>query len=350
MTRTTRRLLAGAAAFLFAAAAWAQQQKGTVDVIPPWATPGKGQPSPAATPPATPGAVPAPATPPPEAPRTAPDPSADPVAVPRVARVSDAANLLSTAQRQALEQKLAAFEQARGSQVAVVTVPSLGFETIEEFAGRVTDEWQLGRKGVDDGVLFVVAVQDRKLRIHTGRGVQGTLTDALSKRIVSDVVSPRFRTGDYAGGIEAGVEAIFKAIEGENLPLPEARGGGGAPSGAFDGFGSLLIVAFFVVPILGGILRGMFGRFFGATATGGLTGVAAWLIFGSLFLGIAGAAIAFVFTLLGGGGFGRSAYRGGRGPIFIPGGFGGGGGGWGGGGGFSGGGGGFDGGGASGSW
>src|SRR5213078_811241 len=97
--------------------------------------------------------------------------------------------------------KLAAFEQAKGSQVAVLLVPSIGSETIEEFAGRVTDAWQLGRKGVDDGVLLVVAKQERKIRIHTGRGVQGTLTDALSKRITTDIIAPHFRTGDFAGGL-----------------------------------------------------------------------------------------------------------------------------------------------------
>src|SRR5205807_9822366 len=123
----------------------------------------------------------------------------------------------------ALEEKLAAFERSRGSQVAVLLVPTTGGEAIEDFATRVTDAWQLGRKAVDDGVLFVVAKQDRKIRIHTGRGVQGTLTDALSKRIGADIVAPRFRSGDFAGGIDAGVDAIMKAIEGEALPPPATK-------------------------------------------------------------------------------------------------------------------------------
>ena len=361
MKHLTRRLLAGAAALFVAAAAWAQPQRGTVDVIPPWAIPGKATEPPASptAPTATAAQAPKPGAPANEArtapdttPRTAPDPAAGPVAVPRIARVTDQANLLSAAERQALDAKLAAFEQARGSQVVVITVPSLGFETIEEFAGRVTDQWKLGRKGVDDGVLFVVASQDRKLRIHTGRGVQGTLTDALSKRIVSDIVSPRFRKGDYAGGIDAGVDAIFKAIEGENLALPAPKGSpeAGGGMGALGSIPTLLIIAFFVVPIVGGIMRSMFGRFFGATATAGLAGVAGTVLLGSLLIGIIAAVVAFLFTLIGGVGVGRAVGRGGRGPVFIPGGFGGGGGGWGGGGGFSGGGGGFDGGGASGSW
>src|SRR5688572_18238358 len=112
------------------------------------------------------------------------------IAVPKLtARVTDQTGSLTAPERDALEQKLAAFEQAKGSQVAVLMVPSIEGEAIEDFAGRVTDAWQLGRKGVDDGVLFVVAKQERKMRIHTGRGVQGTLTDALARRIIADVVA-----------------------------------------------------------------------------------------------------------------------------------------------------------------
>ncbi|MGE5095087.1 MAG: TPM domain-containing protein [Betaproteobacteria bacterium] len=267
------------------------------------------------------------------------------------ARVIDQTGSLTAAERNDLEAKLRAFEEKRGSQVAVLLVPSIGTETIEEFAGRVTDEWQLGRKGVDDGVLLVVAKQERKIRIHTGRGVQGTLTDALSRRIVSDIVAPRFRNGDFAGGLDAGVDAIMKAIEGEELPLPKAQPAHGKVD-AVSSYSNFLWIAFFLVPILGMVLRGIFGRLFGATATSGLTGVAAWLVFGSLAFGVVAAVLAFVFTLFTGSGLARGVGRGGWGGGYIPGGFGGGswGGGGGGGGGFSGGGGGFDGGGASGNW
>jgi uncharacterized protein len=275
--------------------------------------------------------------------------AADFVPVPKLtARVIDQTATLKAPEREALEAKLAAFEQARGSQVAVLLVPAIGHETIEEFAGRVTDEWKLGRAGVDDGVLFVVAKEERKLRIHTGRGTQGTLTDALSKRIVSDIVAPRFRAGDFAGGIDAGVDAIMKAIEGEDLPLPPARGSQRAPD-TMGSFSNLLVLALFVVPFVAMVLRGIFGRFFGATITSGIAGVAAWIILGSLIVGIVAAVFAFIFTLASGAG--RGVSRGGWGGH-IPGGAGswGGGGGFGDGGGFSGGGGGFDGGGASGSW
>ena len=270
--------------------------------------------------------------------------------VPRLeARVTDLAGTLTAPQRETLEAKLREFETKRGSQVAVLIVPTIGEEPIEDFAGRVTDEWKLGRKGVDDGVLFAVAMKERRMRIHTGRGVQGTLTDALSKRIVADLVTPHFRNGDFAGGIDAGVDAIMKAIEGESLPLPKTASHGKVASQS--SFGDFAMLAFFAVPILGMMMRSMFGRFLGATATSGITGIGAWLLIGSLAIGVFAAIAAFVVTLMFGAGAGRSV--GGRGwGGFIPGGFGGGswGGGGGGGGGFSGGGGGFDGGGASGSW
>ena len=274
----------------------------------------------------------------------------EPRPVPRLAsRVTDQTGTLSAEQRAALEAKLAAFEQERGSQVAVLVVPSLGPETIEEFAGRVADTWQLGRKGVDDGVLFAIALAERRMRIHTGRGVQGTLTDALSKRIVSDLVAPHFRAGDFAGGIEVGVDAIMKAIEGEALPAPQRATA--RPRGAAPDFSGFMLLAVLLVPVLAMTMRAMFGRFFGAVASSGVVGFAGWLILGSLAIGIVAALFAFVFALAGGLGMARGVRRGGWGGVYVPGGgWGGGRGGGGFGGGFGGGGGGFDGGGASGSW
>jgi uncharacterized protein len=276
----------------------------------------------------------------------------DEVPVPRLAaRVTDQTGTLTDPQRGALEEKLAAFEQARGSQVAVLVVPALGSETIEEFAGRVADAWQLGREGVDDGVLFVVALKERRMRIHTGRGVQGTLTDALSKRIVAEIVAPHFRAGDFPGGIQAGVDAILKAVEGEGLPAPAERRSAGPQAGGLDSYANFLFLGFFLVPVVAAALRRMFGRLLGAGVTSGLTGAAAWIVFGSIAFGIVAALLAFMLTLFSGAGFSRSARHGGWGGGYIPSGGGwGGGGSWGGGGGFSGGGGGFDGGGASGSW
>ena len=273
------------------------------------------------------------------------------IAVPKLtARVMDQTGSLTAPERDALEQKLAAFEQAKGSQVAVLMVPSIEGEAIEDFAGRVTDAWQLGRKGVDDGVLFVVAKQERKMRIHTGRGVQGTLTDALARRIIADVVAPRFRTGDFAGGVEAGVDAIMKAIEGEELPLP-AQKSASRKVDTVSSYSNFLWIAFFAVPVVAMVLRSLTGRFVGAGLTSGITGLAAWFVFGSLAFGLVAAVAAFMFTLGGGSSLARGAGRRGNwGGVYIPSGGGSWGGGFGGGGGFSGGGGGFDGGGSSGSW
>jgi uncharacterized protein len=277
----------------------------------------------------------------------------DPIPVPKLtARVIDQTGSLTTAERDSLEAKLRAFEQAKGSQIAVLLVPSIGPETVEEFAGRVADEWKLGRKGVDDGVLFVVAKQERKLRIHTGRGTQGTLTDALSKRIVADLVAPHFRSGDFAGGIDAGVDAIIKAIEGESLPLPDVTKSARKVD-TTSSFSNLLILGLFLVPVVGMVTRRMFGRGLGAVTASGVAGAAVWFIAGSILFGMLAALAAFVFTLFtggGGGGSGGITRGGGWGGGWIPSGGGSFGGGGSGGGGFSGGGGGFDGGGASGDW
>ena len=270
----------------------------------------------------------------------------DPIPVPKLTgRVIDQTGTLTKEEAATLSARLKAFEDARGSQVAVLMVPSIGPETIEEFAGRVTDEWKLGRKGVDDGVLFVVAKQERKMRIHTGRGVQGTLTDALAKRIVADIVAPKFRTGDFAGGIIAGTDAIMKAIEGEQLPLPEAKKRKAATSsGSIENF---FWLAIFLVPVVASILTKLLGRFFGSTLAGGVTGLAAWAIFGSAIIAAAVAVIALIFAFASAG---KGFLSGGGGGGWGGGGWSSGGGSSGGGDSFSGGGGSFDGGGSSGDW
>lgn len=275
----------------------------------------------------------------------------EPIAVPALSgRVVDLTGTLAAPEREAIEARLQAFEREKGSQVAVLLVPSIGTEAIEEFATRVTDEWKLGRAGVDDGVLFVVALKERVMRIQTGRGVQGVLTDALSRRIIAERVTPRFRAGDFSGGIGDGVEAILKAIEGEELPPPASRSAG-RQAQSFSAIENFFWIAIVAVTVAGPILRSLLGRFLGATFTSGVTGMAAWLVFGSLLVGGIAAFITFLAVLLMGAP-GTGVRRGGGGGWPGGGGFsgGGGGGGWSGGGGFSGGGGGFDGGGASGRW
>jgi uncharacterized protein len=266
---------------------------------------------------------------------------------PPTSRVTDLASVLTPEQRNALEQRLTAFEAKKGSQIAVLIVPTTEPETIEQFAFRVAEQWKVGRKRVDDGALLVVAVKDRALRIEVGYGLEGALPDAVAKRIVSDDIIPHFKRNDYHGGIDAGITRMMAVVEGEALPPPADAGRGGAVGGAPGGIEGLLIVGFMLVFVVGGVLRAMFGKFLGSGVIGTLAGVAGWLTLGSIAIGVGVALVAMFLSLMGGLGGGRR----GRGwsSGWPGGGFGGG---WGGGGGGSwgGGGGGFGGGGASGRW
>lgn len=257
-------------------------------------------------------------------------------------RVTDRTATLTDEQKSALEQTLRSFEARKGSQVAVLIVPSTAPETIEQYALRVAEQWKPGRKNVDDGVLLVVAKDDRTLRIEVGYGLEGALTDAACKRIISEIIVPRFRQGDFYGGIAYGVDRILRGIDGEPLPKPEGRRPGGT-----RGIGSFLPVMMILALVVGGVLHTVLGRFPGALVTGGAVSVVAWMLVGAISVALIAGVIAFLFTLLGGGMGGR-----GLGGGVFGGGFGGGGSGGGGfgGGGFSGGGGGFGGGGASGRW
>lgn len=259
---------------------------------------------------------------------------------PLKARVTDLTGTLSAEQRAALEQKLAAFEASKGAQIAVLLVPTTQPEEIEQYSIRVADAWKLGRKGVDDGVLFLVAKNDRKMRIEVGRGLEGAIPDVIAKRIGSDIVAPYFRQGDLYGGIAAGVERIIKTVEGEPLPAPQPRAQQ-KPGTAFDGIESFLVFGFVLVFVIGSILRAALGRFAGSGVVGAVAGAIAWMIGGALIAGILVGVIAFILSLFGG-----VAHGGGRSGGWSTGGSGG----FGGGGGFSGGGGGFGGGGASSSW
>ncbi len=255
------------------------------------------------------------------------------------ARVTDQTATLTAEQKAALERTLESFEARKGSQIAILMVPTTAPETVEQFALRVAEQWKLGRKKIDDGALLLIAKNDRALRIEVGYGLEGALNDATSKRIISEIIVPRFQQGDFYGGIQAGVDRIIRVVDGEPLPPPQARRSGAASAASGDdGLGSYLPIVFLLALVVGGVLRAVLGRFIGAMATGGALGMLAWWFAGTIFIGALAGVIAFFITLLGGG-------RGG----FIPGGFGGGSGGFGGGG-FGGGGGTFGGGGASGRW
>ncbi|MBV8497312.1 MAG: TPM domain-containing protein [Gammaproteobacteria bacterium] len=264
------------------------------------------------------------------------------------ARVTDLTGTLTAEQQTALEQKLAAFEAAKGAQLAVLIVPTTEPEEIEQYSIRVVDQWKLGRKSVDDGALLIVAKNDHALRIEVGRGLEGVLTDATSNRIIDETLKPAFRRGDFYGGIDGALDQMMKLIEGEPLPPPEPRWQGRHPGGANG-----LLTLFFIVLVASGLLRAIFGRTVGSALTGGAAGLFVWATMHMISLAALAGVGAFVFAMLTGlaRGSGWSSYpRAGGGLGGGWGGFGGGLGGGFGGGGFSGGGGGFAGGGASGRW
>ncbi|MES2676384.1 MAG: YgcG family protein [Pseudomonadota bacterium] len=257
------------------------------------------------------------------------------VAVPPLtARVIDQTATLDSQQLANLEQKLQGFETRKGSQLVVLMVPTTEPEAIEQYALRVVDQWKLGRKKIDDGVLLIIAKNDRALRIEVGYGLEGVLNDAIAKRIIAETITPHFKQGDFYSGITAGVDQIIRVVDGE--PLPEPRAVTGTTNKGIQQYLPVIIVAALVI---GGILRSIFGKIFGSIATGGIVAVVAWMLVGVISIAFLAGIIALIFTLMGGGG-GRG--MGGFGGGFGSGGFGGGG--------FGGGGGGFGGGGASGRW
>ena len=259
------------------------------------------------------------------------------------ARVTDLAGTLSADEQAAIAQRLAAVEQRKGSQIALLIVPSTAPEAIEQYSIRVVDAWQLGRKGVDDGVLLLVATADRTLRIEVGRGLEGAIPDAIAKRIIAEQITPHFREGRFADGLNAGVGAIIARIDGEPLPAPVQRARQASADTVFDLLVQTVFIAFFAAPIL----RAIFGRLL-ASGVGAAAGGLWWFLSTSaLSLAGIGAVVAALAVLVVGSGRGGGPWTTGTGHG---GGFGSRGGGWSSGGGFSGGGGGFSGGGASGRW
>lgn len=251
--------------------------------------------------------------------------------------VTDVTNTLSSAEQQALAQKLSAFAQEKGSQIAVLIVPTTQPEDIAQYSLRVAEAWQIGRDKEDDGVIILLAKNDRKMRVEVGYGLEGAIPDAIAKRIVSDVMAPYFRQGDFSGGLNAAVDQLMTLISGEALPAPAKKQAGA--SSFFDYLPILMFGAIFS----GMVLRGLFGKFFGSALNGGALGLLVWFLGGALLTVILVVVATFIFTLAMGGGRGAGyGYPGGVGGY--------GGGGFGGGDIFSGGGGDFGGGGASGDW
>lgn len=243
-------------------------------------------------------------------------------------RVTDLTGTLSASQVATLEKSLAAFETKKGSQIAVLIVPTTQPEAIEQFGIRVAEKWKLGRADVDDGLILIVAKNDRKLRIEVGYGLEGAIPDAVARRVIDEVITPYFKTDDFNGGIDAGVQQLMRLIEGESLPPPGKQDGGGGDEP-------------FVLLIVGGIIAGwLLSAMMSRPAAGGVAALGSGAV-GAMLLGFSPILLfiaVFVFAGV------ASGFRGGRGWSS------GGGGGLGGGGSWGGGGGGFGGGGASGSW
>jgi uncharacterized protein len=275
--------------------------------------------------------------------------AADEVAVPPLeARVTDLTGTLGADQIGALDGRLRDFERRKGSQIAVLMLPSVRPETIEQYSIRVADAWKIGRAGIGDGAILIIAKNDHayqnSIRIEVGRGLEGVIPDAIAKRVGTDVIAPYFRANDFYGGIVAGTDALMKLIDGEPLPAPKWENDGGARS---PDYGSLFVIMLVLATGGGAILSRVLGRGIGAVGTGALAGFLAWAVSGILLLGAFAAVVVFIIVLVtAASGLGRGRYGGWGGGW--PGGFGGGG--FGGGGGFSGGGGDFGGGGASSNW
>ncbi len=262
-------------------------------------------------------------------------------------RVNDYARMLSPEAATSLEQKLAAFERDQSTQIVVLTVPSLQGDDIDQFAIRVADQWKIGQKGKDNGVILIIAQAEHKVRIEVGMGLQGVLPDLTAGRIIRNVMGPLLKTGNFDQGIAAGVDGIIAATKGEFKATPGERKARPRHSGTST------LLTFLIFTGIAAVVLGSISRYLGALAGAIGLPLAAGMAFSGLglgvllLLGVAGLVAGIVLSTLSGhnGGFGGGGFGGGG---FGGGGFGGGG--FGGDGGFSGGGGGFDGGGASGDW
>ena len=265
--------------------------------------------------------------------------------VPQLKRhVTDLSGTLTAAQVDQLDQQLVALERSKGAQLVVLMVRSTGGQDIESYSLAVAEANKIGRKGTDDGVLLLVAKDDRHVRIEVGYGLEGAIPDAATARIIREYIAPKFRTGDYSGGIGDAVGALTQLINGEPLP-PPVQGNAEHERPGLGLQGGLMIGLFAAL-----FLRNLLARapsWLRAPAGAVLVGALLWLLI-SIGAGIVGAIIGGLLMLLPGGAA-RSIGHGGWGG-FGGGGGGFGGGGFGGGGGFSGGGGSFGGGGSSGSW
>src|SRR5437016_6094466 len=246
------------------------------------------------------------------------------------ARVTDLTGTLSAGEQRSLETKLAQWEASTTNQLAVLLVATTQPETIEEFGIRVAEAWKIGQQGKDNGAIFLVAKDDKRMRIEVGYGFEGVLTDVTSRRIIAENVAPYFKQGQFAAGINAGVDRIM-AVADDGRPLPPpGKTARRVQRGHFD-FGTLLVILLVAVPVVGALLRSIFGTLGGSAIGAGIAGAAAWFIAASLLVAGAAAVIAFAIILFsslggrgawipvsggrgwGGGGFGGGGFSGGGG-------------------------------------
>ena len=214
---------------------------------------------------------------------------------PLVGRVVDQTGTLSSGDIASLNQAIRAFEARKGSQIAVMIAPTTEGEAIEQFSLRVAETWKIGRKKIDDGAVLVIAKNDRHLRIEVGYGLEGALTDVTTKRIIDEEITPKFKTGDFAGGVSAGINKMIRVIDGEKLPAPEPPHW--QNTGLFDV--SDMFNPFLLIPVFlfGGLMRSMLGRLVGSVVSGGVVTLVAWFLFGSPAAAMVAGVIAFVFVL-----------------------------------------------------
>jgi uncharacterized protein len=213
-------------------------------------------------------------------------------------RVVDLTNTLNASYIETLNQRIHSFEQRKGSQIAILIVPTTQPETIEQYSIRAAEAWKIGRKKIDDGALLVIAKNDHKLRIEVGYGLEGALTDITSRRIIDEVIAPHFKEGDFAGGISEGLTRMIGVIDGEPLPKPKPEASHGRDVEWMNALSAswpfILVGALFI----GSAMRAIFGRLLGAAAAGGLFVVLGWAIAGSLIAGAVMGVAAFLLVLI----------------------------------------------------
>jgi len=218
----------------------------------------------------------------------------DLVAVPPLqARVTDLTGTISRDQAVSIDAALAQFERERGSQIAILLVPTTQPETIEAYSIRVAEAWRLGRKGIDDGILILVAKNDRKLRIEVGRGLEGVVPDAVAKRIVAEVIGPRFKEGDFHGGLQAGITRLQAVVGGESLPPPAAKAQARTSRHLDGGY----LAGIFIAVLIGGMLSALIGRLGASSLVGGAFGIFVLIVTGSAMLALGVAILIFIFIL-----------------------------------------------------